>query len=57
MDMPMRTLPDPVRTERMKSAELRENFLVTGNYSFVWAMGGEKQGFDDMDPVAMDQLQ
>ena len=52
----MRILPDPVRTERMKSAELRENFLVAGNYSFVWAMGGEKQGFDDMDPVAMDQL-
>lgn len=28
----------------------------TGAYSFCWAMGGENQRFDDMDPVAMDQL-
>ncbi len=28
----------------------------TSSYSFVWAMGGENQAFDDMDAVAMDQL-
>ena len=28
----------------------------TSNYSFVWAMGGENQQFDDMDVVEMDEL-
>ena len=28
----------------------------TGNYSFVWSMGGENQAFDDMDAVAVDHL-
>lgn len=28
----------------------------TSNYSFVWAMGGENQRFDDMDPVPIPSL-
>lgn len=28
----------------------------TGNYSFVWCMGGENQAFDDMDFITLDKL-
>jgi 4-deoxy-L-threo-5-hexosulose-uronate ketol-isomerase len=28
----------------------------TQNYSFIWAMGGENQAFDDMDQVAIGEL-
>ena len=28
----------------------------TSSYSFVWAMGGENQDFDDMDGITMEQL-
>jgi 4-deoxy-L-threo-5-hexosulose-uronate ketol-isomerase len=28
----------------------------TRNYRFVWAMGGENQAFDDMDPVPLSRL-
>lgn len=28
----------------------------THSYSFVWAMGGENQAYDDMDPVAVTEL-
>jgi 4-deoxy-L-threo-5-hexosulose-uronate ketol-isomerase len=28
----------------------------TASYAFVWAMGGENQAFDDMDPVAIPDL-
>jgi 4-deoxy-L-threo-5-hexosulose-uronate ketol-isomerase len=29
---------------------------ATRNYSFIWAMGGENQAFDDMDVVKMSEL-
>lgn len=29
---------------------------ATENYSFIWAMGGENQEFDDMDSIAMKEL-
>ncbi len=29
---------------------------ATQNYSFIWAMGGENQVFDDMDGIAMTEL-
>ena len=28
----------------------------TQNYSFIWAMGGENQAFDDMDAIPMTKL-
>jgi 4-deoxy-L-threo-5-hexosulose-uronate ketol-isomerase len=28
----------------------------TKNYSFIWAMGGENQEFDDMDWISMKEL-
>ena len=28
----------------------------TSNYTFIWAMGGENQRFDDMDPVAISEM-
>jgi 4-deoxy-L-threo-5-hexosulose-uronate ketol-isomerase len=28
----------------------------TSNYTFIWAMGGDNQVFEDMDAVAMDEL-
>jgi 4-deoxy-L-threo-5-hexosulose-uronate ketol-isomerase len=28
----------------------------THSYTFVWAMGGENQANDDMDPVAVTEL-
>jgi 4-deoxy-L-threo-5-hexosulose-uronate ketol-isomerase len=28
----------------------------TGNYSFVWGMGGENQAFDDLDPIKIPDL-
>lgn len=30
--------------------------VATKNYSFIWAMGGENQAFDDMDWVQMNEL-
>lgn len=29
----------------------------TNNYSFIWAMGGENQAFDDMDGIAISNLE
>jgi 4-deoxy-L-threo-5-hexosulose-uronate ketol-isomerase len=31
--------------------------VSTHRYSFIWAMGGENQAFDDMDGVLMNVLQ
>ena len=28
----------------------------TANYSFIWAMGGENQAFDDMDNLSTMEL-
>lgn len=28
----------------------------TQNYTFIWAMGGENQAFDDMDVISMKSL-
>ena len=28
----------------------------TSNYTFIWAMGGENQRFDDMDPVTISEM-
>jgi 4-deoxy-L-threo-5-hexosulose-uronate ketol-isomerase len=28
----------------------------TQNYSFIWAMGGENQAFEDMDAVSVGQI-
>jgi len=55
--------PDETRNIVMRNQQsvISPNWSIhcgaaTGNYSFVWAMGGENQDFSDMDPVAMPEL-
>jgi 4-deoxy-L-threo-5-hexosulose-uronate ketol-isomerase len=55
--------PDETRHLMMRNEEavLNPSWSIhsgvgTRNYSFIWAMGGENQVFDDMDGITMDEL-